>query len=209
MTSPTSGFRRSLSVAGIAVAAVALTACGAGQHSQTASKVAAVDGGSGKSQNVVVNDFYITVPVDEQGQRQEGPGQVNFIASFSGTGIGAPEGAALESVTIDGKQATIEGQDPRIPRDCSLVVNTEQADNPDLNNGSLSPGKADDKTACITYAKVVLPDAAELNVGQSVEGEIKFSGENPISTRVSVNGPREASGEYTRSVETNAPSEEH
>lgn len=203
MTSPTSGFRRSVSVAGVAFAALALTACGAGQHSQTAAKVAAVDGGYGASQNVVVNDFRVVVPVDEAGTREEGPAQVAFVASYSGPGVGDPEGAALESVTIGGANATIEGQDARIKRDCTLVANTKEAEDTEATGAATEPQQAGGDTPCIVYVTVSLPDAASLEIGQSVDGEIRFAGEDPIDTKVAVGAPREKSGEFSRPVETN------
>lgn len=199
MTSPTSGFRRSAFAVTAAAAALALSACGAGQHSQTAEKAAAVDGGSGTSQNVVVNDFRVVVP--EIGEENGGPAQVAFAASFSGPGVGNPEGAALESVTVDGTEATIE-QDARIPRDCTLVAVTDEASNPEQNYEDMGPDASGGTTPCIMYTTVTLPDADSLHIGNSVPGTIQFSGEEPIETYVAVGSSREASGEYTRPDET-------
>ena len=199
MTSPTSGFRRSAFAVTAAAAALALSACGAGQHSQTAEKAAAVDGGSGSSQNVIVNDFRVVVP--EAGSEQGGPAEVAFAASFSGPGVGAPEGAALESVTVDGTEATIES-DARIPRDCTLVAVTDEASNPEQNYGDMSPDVAGGTNPCIVYTTVSLPDSDALTVGNSVAGTIKFSGEDPIETRVAVGSARAAAGEFSRPVET-------
>ena len=199
MTSPTSGFRRSAIAVTAAAAAFALSACGAGQHSQTAEKAAAVDGGSGTSQNVVVNDFRVVVP--EIGEESDGPAQVAFAASFSGPGVGNPEGAALESVTIDGAEATIE-QGARIPRDCTLVAVTDEASNPEQNYEDMSPDVAGGTHPCIVYTTVTLPDADDLHIGNSVPGTIQFSGEEPIDTHVAVGSSREAAGEFTRPEET-------
>lgn len=199
MTSPTSGFRRSAIAVTAAAAALALSACGAGQHSQTASKDAAVDGGSGTSKNVVVNDFRVVVP--EVGEEQGAPGEVAFAASFSGPGVGEPEGAALESVTVDGVEATLE-PDARIPRDCSLVAVTDEASNSEQNYGDMSPDVAGGTKPCIVYTKITLPNTDDLHVGNSVAGTIKFSGEDPIETRVAVGSGREPAGEFSRPVET-------
>lgn len=199
MTSPTSGFRRSAFAVTAAAAALALSACGAGQHSQTAEKAAAVDGGSGTSQNVVVNDFRVVVP--EIGEESNGPAQVAFAASFSGPGIGNPEGAALESVTIDGTEATIE-PGARIPRDCTLVAVTDEASNPERHYEDMGPDVAGGNNPCVVYTKVTLPGADNLHIGNSVTGSIQFSGEDPIDTHVAVGSSREASGQFSRPVET-------
>ena len=59
MTSPNTGLRRTALVVLAVGAALGASACSAGQVSQTAYQVAAVDGGSGSAGDLAVNDFQV------------------------------------------------------------------------------------------------------------------------------------------------------
>ena len=61
MTSPNTGLRRTALVVLAVGAALGASACSAGQVSQTANKVAAVDGGRGSAGDLHVNDLQVVV----------------------------------------------------------------------------------------------------------------------------------------------------
>lgn len=99
--------------------AVALTACGAGQISQTANQVAAVDGGAANSENGYITLRDVTV------HPQDGstPGAVKFSAANSD-----PSGKAvnLKSITVDNTKVTLDGS-TELPATCSLIGDSAEA----------------------------------------------------------------------------------
>lgn len=190
MTSPNTGLRRTaLAVLAVGVA-LGASACGAGQSSQTASQMAAVDGGSGQAGDVHVNDFQVVLP--EGG----GEAKVGFAVSFTGTGFGEP--VRLERVEVDGKQVQVEGAQP-LERGCTFVASVTEG-------GETKPGG---DTVCIEKGSATLASADDLKLGQSVPATLRFSNGDEIELRAGVIAETPGPGEYTRPAETGAPAEGH
>lgn len=194
MTSTTSGFRRTVIAATAVAAAFGLSACGAGQHTQTSTQIAAVDGGSGKSANIVVNDFRVVVPEGEGGEAS-----VGFVASYNGAGIGSEEGVQLESVKVDGQDAQITDAKP-LTRNCALIAGVKEGADAEFTDSE--PETAFDP--CMSYIEVTVP--GDFNIGESLPGEVTFSGEEPIELLAGVVSEREEAGQYSRPVETHEAS---
>ena len=101
MTSPNTGLRRPALVVLAVGAAIGASACSSGQVTQTASQVAAVDGGYGSAGELHVNDLQVVIPEDGSDPR------VGFGASF--TGYGFDESIALDRVEINGVEVQFDG----------------------------------------------------------------------------------------------------
>ncbi|WP_396125070.1 MULTISPECIES: hypothetical protein [unclassified Corynebacterium] len=94
--------------------AMVLSACSAGQISQTSSQVAAVDGASAESSNGAIAVRDVTVQVAPDG-----------TAGVKFTAINQDDTNAdhtLKSVSIDGVEASLKG-DSSLKHGCSLVAN--------------------------------------------------------------------------------------
>ncbi|KAA0917906.1 hypothetical protein [Dietzia sp. ANT_WB102] len=189
MTSPNTGLRRSALVVLAVGAALGASACSAGQVSQTANQVAAVDGGRGSAGDLYVNDLQVVVP--ENG----GEARVGFVASYSGYGLGA--GVSLDRVEIDGKPVQI-GETRPIERGCSIVVDPREGTKPAPVEG-----------VCVEQTSATLPSADDLNIGVSVPATIAFSNGDQIQTEAAVVGEVLKAGTYDRPTDYAGESEEH
>lgn len=188
MTSPNTGLRRS-ALAVLAVgAAIGASACSAGQVSQTAYQVSAVDGGQGSAGDIHVNDFLVALP-------ESGEGKVGFTATYTGSGFGDP--ISLDRVEIDGTEVQMGPTKP-LERGCALVVSAE-------DDANLSPTKKD---ICVEHTTATVP-ADELNVGVSVPATLTFSNGDQVDTLAGVISEITVAGEFTRPSETVAPPEGH
>lgn len=105
-----------IAIAGIAALAT-LTACGAGQISQTADQVAAVDGVPAQTSdaNVLVRDVTIVVNDDSSAA-------VKFTAINDDTKMTTH---SLKKVTVDGKEVTLSDT-PSMERNCSIVADAAE-----------------------------------------------------------------------------------
>ena len=164
MTSPNTGLRRTALVVLAVGAALGASACSAGQVSQTANQVAAVDGGRGEAGDLAVNDLQVVVP------QNGGEARVGFVASFSGYGLG--ESVSLDSVEIDGTPVQL-GETQPLERGCSIVVDARENAEPVPVEGACSEA---DRTpvevgAYQVYALVgnVFSPAATFNVVEAPE----------------------------------------
>lgn len=184
MTSPNTGLRRTALVVLAVGTAVGLSACGAGQISQTAGQVAAVDGGQGSAGELYVNDLVVVLP-------EMGEARLGFVASFTGTGMG--ESISLDRVEIDGIEAQI-GETQPLGRGCSVIVSAAE---------DAEPVPAGDDL-CVERTTATLPDADDLEIGTSVPATVSFSNGDQIEMPAAVIAEVPASDEYTRPVETHA-----
>lgn len=116
MKSLNSAARRGAIITVAAVSALALASCSAGQNTQTASQVAAVDGNQAESANGEVAVRDVTVHVTEDGEAG-----LKFTAINQDT---SHTTHTLESATVDGLPVRIQGAEP-IERNCSLVADIE------------------------------------------------------------------------------------
>lgn len=115
------------------LAAFALTACSAGQITQTSSQVAAVDGASANAEDDSVAVRDVTVKIDENDKAS-----LKFVAVNQDYSQ-APH--RLESVQVDGKDA---GFNPRtIDFNCTLISDSAE-------------GQQDRGAACIDYTETPL-----------------------------------------------------
>ncbi|MDV8002343.1 hypothetical protein [Rhodococcus sp. IEGM 1408] len=190
MTSPNTGLRRT-ALAVLAVgAALGASACSAGQVSQTAYQVAAVDGGHGTAGDLEVNDLVVVLP-----ETGDADAKVGFVASYTGSGFGDP--VSLDRVQIDGVEVQV-GESQPLERGCSLVVSSAEGAVP-------APAQ---EGVCVEQTTATLP-AGELAVGTSVPATLTFSNGDTVQAFAGVITEVPDSGEYTRPSETVAPSEGH
>ncbi|WP_314038168.1 hypothetical protein [Dietzia sp. CH92] len=189
MTSPNTGLRRTALVVLAVGAALGASACSAGQVSQTANQVAAVDGGRGAVGDLAVNDLQVVVP--ENG----GQARVGFVASFSGYGLGEP--VSLDSVEIDGTPVQL-GQTQPLERGCSIVVDARE-------NAEPAPVEG----VCVEQTTATLPSSDNLDLGTSVPATVTFSTGDRIETQAAVVGELVEAGEYVRPTEFVGESEGH
>jgi hypothetical protein len=184
VTSPNTGLRRTALVVLAVGASLGVSACGAGQISQTAGQVAAVDGGQGSVGELYVNDLVVVQP-------ESGEARLGFAASFTGSGPG--DEISLDRVEIDGIEAQI-GETQPLQRGCSLIVSADPEATP-------SPATDD---LCVERTTATLPGADDLNVGTSVPATVSFSNGDQIDMAAAVISEVPASDEYTRPVETHS-----
>ena len=123
---------KKLTVAVLAGAPLTLSACGAGQISQTANQVAAVDGASATDEHIAVRD--VTVLVDDEGEAA-----LKFTA-INLNPVGS-DAHTLKKVTVGDQTVKFDDEDLTIEPNCSLVADSEAG----LDK------LAQDKEACITY----------------------------------------------------------
>lgn len=190
MTSPNTGLRRTALVVLAVGTALGVTACGAGQVSQTANQVAAVDGGRGTAGDLTVNDLQVIIP-DDGGQAR-----VGFVAAF--TGYGLDDTVSVDSVEINGVKAQLGPSEP-MARGCSVVFDATADAEP-------VPAKDD---ICIEHTTATLAASKDLHLGTSVPATISFSNGDQIETDAAVMPEILEIAEYTRPSETPAASEGH
>ncbi len=116
MKSLTSAARRGGIITVAAVSTLALTACSAGQITQTSSKVVAVDGATGHSANGEVSVLDVTVLLNDQ----SGDAALKFTATNQDPAL---EEHTLESVTVEGQKVQIAPK--TIGHNCMLVADSQ------------------------------------------------------------------------------------
>lgn len=189
MTSPNTGLRRTALVVLAVGAALGASACSAGQVSQTAYQVAAVDGGSGSAGDLAVNDFQVVLP-------ESGEAGVRFVASYTGSGLG--DAVTLDRVEIDGEEVQL-GQRKPLERGCSLVVAAPEDANPvPAPNG-----------VCVDQTTGTLPNSDGFDNGVSVPATVSFSNGDRIEVRVGVVAEGALPGAHQGPAESAASSEGH
>ncbi|MDY6050001.1 MAG: hypothetical protein SPI77_05535 [Corynebacterium sp.] len=152
-----------IALIGVAALSMGLTACGAGQISQTAQIHAAVDGANADTQDKNVRVRNIVILKDDNGQ-----------AALSFTAINREESPApvtVESVTVAGKPVTITGAS-EIGVGCSLVASSAA----DI---AAQPSAAPEND-CVNYVTTSV-DAANFIEGTTQPVEFTFSGAGSAS----------------------------
>lgn len=189
VTSPNTGLRRT-ALAILAVGATfGATACSAGQVSQTANQVAAVDGGQGSAGDVHLNDLQVVLPEDD------GEARVGFAASFTGSGFG--DTITLDNLEIDGNQVEL-GEFPPLERGCTVISSAAE----DADTGSAQEG------ICLDQITATLPSAEGLNIAQAAPATATFSNGDVIETEAGVVAEY-VDEDYTRPTPTDIPTEGH
>ena len=117
MQSLKSAARRGAIISVTAVSALALASCSAGQVTQTADKVAAVDGASASTEDnkVAVRDVTILVEPD-------GSAALKFTAVNQGYDTDV---ISLESVEVDGQRVEMDKAQP-LHRDQSIIADSQK-----------------------------------------------------------------------------------
>ncbi len=182
------------SAARVALAAVAassalvMTACSAGQISQTNQKVPAVNGQQAKEKNVALHDANIIIGPDDKAG-------LKFTASnVEQNG----EDITLQSVKVDGKEAQLSG-DTTIKPGCNLVAD-HQAIIQELSKGAQG-------TRCANHVGTTLEGVKDLYIGGSKEVTFTFSN-GDIKVQTPVNAWTPKSGETYRGPDGHVISKE-
>ena len=157
--------------------AVALTACGAGQITQTSNQAAAVNGTNGHLENVSLRDATIVIGKD-------GNSYLKFTASNL-ENLG--ESATLQSISIDGKDANVNG-DKTIKPGCNLVAAT-----PD----EVAEIKKGAQNVCTTYASPELSSTEGVYPGGSLPAKFAFD-QGTAELNLPVVGEHPTAGEAYR-----------
>ena len=150
--------RSALAIAVIGAASLGLTGCGAGQISQTADQVAAVDGASAETEDGAIQIRDVTVSVTDTQQAS-----LKFTAVNDEKNSG--ESIQLESVAIDGTPVTVSGN-KIINSGCSLIVDSQKM--------ITAMPQADRENMCATYAASSFTDPGAVP-GQQREVVFSFS----------------------------------
>lgn len=170
--------------------AVALTACGAGQHTQTSNQAAAVNGTNATMDNITVRDASVVVAND-------GAAYLKFTASNVEE---KGQKATLESVTVDGKEATLTGEAVAEPG-CNLVAST-----PD----EVAQLKKGAKNLCTTYTSPKLPSAEGVFPGGSLPAKFTFdAGTTELNLSVVAEHPTAGEAYRNPANEVVSPDEFH
>ncbi|MEV5652693.1 hypothetical protein AB0L57_30965 [Nocardia sp. NPDC052254] len=112
--------RRALAVAALATgAALALSGCGAGQISQTAHQVAAVNGNAATIGNMALRDVRILLPQSEEYTNAKGG---KAVIAFSVINQGSARADELVSVTSDLGQVKITPEKPQLAPGQTVVA---------------------------------------------------------------------------------------
>lgn len=174
--------RHGLSVSVLAVGAVALSACGAGQVSQTADQVAAVDGASVNAENNVIALRDVTVHMTADGSTAG----IKFTAvNQDSTNVAH----TLESVAIGNNEANFDG-DTTIEPQGSLVSDLPeeleriaQADDMNINYVANTIDNDDyafggTQTVIFTFDDAVIEVQATVSEPQPESGTLDRSSDN-------------------------------
>ncbi|WP_330183756.1 hypothetical protein OHB26_09080 [Nocardia sp. NBC_01503] len=141
--------RRAMTVAALAAGAVlALTGCGAGQISQTAHQVAAVNGNSANVGKVALRDVRFLLPQTEQYDNAKGG---KAVLAFSAANLGEATPDELVSITTDLGQVKINGK-AEIKAQATLVSDLSTAAKDEHGATTTAPAEhgteaASDKTS--------------------------------------------------------------
>ncbi|MBC3185690.1 hypothetical protein H7347_03730 [Corynebacterium sp. zg-331] len=169
---------KSTALGAVALSALALASCSAGQVTQTSGQVAAVDGASAHSEDEAVVLRDVTVIVADSGE-----------AALKFTAINQdpqPVSHRLQSVSINGKPVRVD-QTPEIKPGCSLVADSA-AGITDLNK--------DIDAGCIDYTATSV-DNDHFAPGGNAEVQFTFdTGTIPVTATISA--PNLDSGTVTR-----------
>ncbi|QGU05533.1 hypothetical protein CETAM_11505 [Corynebacterium comes] len=177
MKSLKSAARRGGIISAAALSALALASCSAGQVTQTASQVAAVNGAEGNTEDGTVAVRDVTVVLDDQGEAA-----LKFTAVNQDTSMTEH---TLESVEVDGTPVDIDST--TLARGCALVADSA---------AGLESTPESQSSGCIDYAETSLPNQ-DFAYGGSVPVTFTFdSGE--INVAATIAAPQLPAGTFDR-----------
>lgn len=173
--------KKSIALIGLTgAAALSLTACSAGQITQTSDQVAAVDGAAGDSAtaNVGVRDVAIVV----DGTDTAAVRFTAFNSEISNTSHN------LESVTVDGAPVTLRG-DTELKRNCSIVADSQSAID--------AITKSDD--LCINYITTSLRNTG-FAAGGTKQVLFRFDNNATVTVDAAIVAPTPVAGQEDRVI---------
>ncbi|WP_224399641.1 hypothetical protein [Corynebacterium poyangense] len=161
-----------------------LGACSAGQITQTADQVPAVNGTSADSQNKALSVRDVTVIMTPDSPQ---PASLRFIVTNQD-----PNANRLQKVTVDGQEVSFQDQLPEIGRDCTLYSDSSQG----LNQ---APKDQVQQKQCINRVANTIPNKS-FTFGGHVPVTFTFD-RGSVTTDATVNAPQLESGTFNRPVE--------
>ncbi|MHA2789831.1 hypothetical protein ACXZ66_11940 [Corynebacterium sp. S7] len=185
MKSQKSAVRRGLTVSAAAMSALLLASCSAGQISQTANQVAAVDGATGYTENKEVSVQDVHVILDPA----TGDAALKFTATNQDP---SHREHTLQSVRVAGQNVNLGTVDP-LSYNCTLVA--------DSADGLEAMPQADAETACIQYVEAPVNNK-DFAFGGNQEVIFNFDS-GQINMDVTVSAPNLEAGNVERGPETN------
>lgn len=178
--------RRGAMISVAAASALILASCSAGQISQTANQVAAVDGASADSEDGTIAVRDVTIQVTDQGETG---------VKFTAMNLDDTDTVhMLKSVSVDGAEVTLTGE-TELKTNCTIVA--------DIKSELEKLPQSD--SACISYVS-----SSVKNSGFALGGskEVTFTFDNAtITTTAAISAPVLDSGMVDR--ETGAGSHSH
>ncbi len=175
-----SAARRGGIISAAALSALALASCSAGQVTQTASQVAAVNGAEGASEDGTVAVRDVTIVLDDKGEAA-----LKFTAINQDTSMTEH---MLKSVDVDGQSVSINAEP--LGRDCALVS--------DSADGLASTPQADG-VGCIQYTETSL-DNEDYAIGGNVPVTFTFD-TGDVEVWAAVAAPQLPAGSHVRQVD--------
>lgn len=170
--------RRGIAIAAAVIAATTLTSCSAGQISQTANQVAAVDGASADSAGgeIAIRDAVVTV-------NDNADAYLSFLATNQDPNRITHQ---LNRVTVDGHPVDLKGA-TTIDAECTLVGDSPEA---------LKTMPTIDDEDCVTRLEAPIR-GGEFPLASNVTLAFSFD-TGDIETVATVSAPHLESGENTR-----------
>ncbi|WP_280255345.1 hypothetical protein [Nocardia wallacei] len=161
--------RRVVAVAAVAAgAALALSGCSAGQISQTASQVAAVNGNSANVGKVALRDVRILLPQSEEYTNAKGG---KALLAFSAINDGATKPDELASITSDLGQVKITPANPQLPFQQTLVAGKRGEAHASAPSSSAAPSStAASSTPASGTSASAAPTTTGAAAGHQAEG---------------------------------------
>lgn len=189
MKSQKSALRRGATVSAVALSALLLASCSAGQITQTASQVAPVDGASAFTENDEVSVHDVTVILDPE----SGDAALKFTATNQDV---RHVDHVLESIEVEGEQITMDQPDP-LGYNCTVYGDSAE--------GLAMAPQADEANACVQYVETEVENQA-FAYGGTQEVTFNFDA-GTIVVQAAVSAPELPSGEVDRGPETNIPND--
>lgn len=181
MKSLKSAARRGGIISAAALSALALASCSAGQVTQTASQVAAVNGAEGNSEDGTVAVRDVTVVLDDQGEAALKFTAINQDSTMTEH--------TLESVEVDGTPVDVDST--TLARGCSLIADSA---------AGLEATPESENTGCIEYAETSLPNQ-DFAYGGNVPVTFVFDA-GEINVIATIAAPQLPAGTFHREPET-------
>ena len=173
---------------------LALSACSAGQISQTANQVAAVPGSGANEGNIAIRDAAVVVTPDN-----------NLTVKFTAANV-EDDGdvATLQNLTVNGNRVAISGDDTVGPG-CNLV-GYDRAHLDEIKEGA--------GNTCNTYVETRLSNSSDIYIAGEAELEFNFD-KSTVTMQAPVTAYTPVAGQYHRQdgqladKETQGSSSEH